>query len=198
MLDYIKILKINMNIIKTANNYATTDEYINNQTSDKYKLKHKILNIISHLLFILFAITFIITIGKITNKSIHTLSQLSIYIILTICPINIDRILQTFIRIDDAKTYQHILTNIKTQYSTDVSQIYDLPTDIMLDIANIKSMTNLHYNITVLTKYYKTHYVNDDYKIWINTILNRFYNPFNKSNFIINENDADILKKLEN
>lgn len=80
MLDYIKILKINMNIIKTANNYATTDEHINNQTSDKYKLKHKILNIISHLLFILFAITFMITINKITNKSIHTMSQLSIYI----------------------------------------------------------------------------------------------------------------------
>lgn len=198
MLDYIKILKINMNIIKTANNYATTDEYINNQTSDKYKLKHKILNIISHLLFILFAITFMITISKITNKSIHTLSHLSIYIILTICPISIDRILQTFIRIDDAKTYQHILTNIKTQCLTDVSQIYDLPTDIMLNIANIKSITNLHYNITVLTKYYKTHYVNDEYKIWINTMLNRFYNPFNKSNFIINENDTDVLKKLEN
>ena len=98
----------------------------------------------------------------------------------------------------DAKTYQHILTNIKNQCSTDVNQIYDLPTDIMLDIANIKSITNLHYNITILTKYYKTHYVNDDYKIWINTILNRFYNPFNKSNFIITENDADILKKLEN
>lgn len=198
MLDYIKILKINMNIIKTANNYATTDEYINNQTSDKYKLKHKILNIILSLLFILFATIFMITISKIINKSIHTISQALIYIILTICPMIIKHILEIFIRIDDAKTYQHILTNIKNQCSTDVNQIYDLPTDIMLDIANIKSITNLHYNITILTKYYKTHYVNDDYKIWINTILNRFYNPFNKSNFIITENDADILKKLEN
>lgn len=198
MLDYIKILKINMNIIKTANNYAKTDEYINNQTSDKYKLKHKILNIISHLLFILFATIFMITISKIINKSIHTMSQLLIYIILIICPMIIDRILQTFIRIDDAKTYQHILTDIKAQCSTDVNQIYDLPTDIILDIANIKSITNLHYNITVLTKYYKTHYVNDDYKIWTNTMLNRFYNPFNKSNFIINENDTSILKELEN
>lgn len=198
MLDYIKILKINMNIIKTANNYATTDEYINNQTSDKYKLKHKILNIISHLLLILFAISFTLTFGKIINKSIRTLSQVLIYITLTICIMIIEHILQIFIRIDDAKTYQHILNNIKTQCSTDVSQIYDLPTDIMLNIANIKSITNLHYNITVLTKYYKTHYVNDDYKTWINTMLNRFYNPFNKSNFIINENNADILKKLEN
>lgn len=198
MLDYIKILKINMNIIKTTNNYATTDEYINLHASNKYKLKHKIVNIISHLLLILFAISFTLTVGKIINKSIRTLSQLSIYITLTICIIIIDRILQIFIRIDDAKTYQHILTDIKTQCKTNVSQIYDLPTDIMLDIANIKSITNLHYNITVLTKYYKTHYVNDDYKIWINTILNNFYNPFNKSNFIINENDTDILKKLEN
>ena len=92
MLDYIKILKINMNIIKTANNYATTDEYINNQTSDKYKLKHKILNIILSLLFILFATIFMITISKIINKSIHTISQALIYIILTICPMMLKHI----------------------------------------------------------------------------------------------------------